>query len=193
MSHRADRFTAVLDTDVLVAVLVRNTLLTLAEAGFYRARWSDVTLDEFTRVLPRANPEVSPETALRQRNRMTIAFPEGMVEVDAQLIAALTLPDPDDRHVLAAAIMSRAGVIVSNNLKDFPAVTLDRYGITCLSADDFCADCLDLGDAEAVAAIRTMRLRFQKPEIDGQDLIRRYERCGMGQTANLLQAFLPLL
>lgn len=193
MSDRADRFTAILDTNVLFGALTRNTLLTLAEAGFYRARWSDVTLDEFERVLPRANPQVSPEVAHRQREQMTTAFAEGTVTVDTRLLAAVELPDAHARHVLAAAIMARAGVIVSNNIKDFPKDTLSRYGITCLTADDFCADCIDLGGAEAVAAIRTMRQRFEKPEIDGQDLIRRYERCGMGQTANLLQDYLPLL
>lgn len=63
------------------------------------------------------------------------------------LVDALDLPDPDDRHVLAAAIKARAQVIVTHNLKDFPPNMLEKWDMEAKSADDFIRD-------QSVAALR---------------------------------------
>jgi predicted nucleic acid-binding protein len=193
MSSRADRFTVVIDTDVLVGALTRNIILSLAEAGIFRARWSSTTIDdEFVAFFVRKYPD---KEALgpKQKGAIERAFPEGRIEVDPRLMQDLGLPDPKDRHVLAAAIQTKAAVIVTNNLKDFPADCLDPFEVQTVSADDFIADCIDLGGPEAVVALRSMRERLQKPEMDAEALILRVEQIGLGQTATLLahyQAFL---
>ncbi|NOX41464.1 MAG: PIN domain-containing protein [Alphaproteobacteria bacterium] len=62
----------------------------------------------------------------------------------APLIPGLSLPDEDDRHVLAAAIKCSAQIIVTKNHKDFPSETLEEYGVETLGADDFLANTYDL-------------------------------------------------
>jgi predicted nucleic acid-binding protein len=188
MTEQADRFTVVLDTNVLVGALTRNMLLSLAEDGLFRARWSQTTLhQEFERTFVKLYGDA--DIAARQRRNIETAFPEGLVREDTGLMSGLMLPDPDDRHVLAAAIQTKAALIVTQNLKDFPPESLKPHEIEALSTDDFLADCIDLAGIEAVAAFRRMRKRFRNPQIDAEALILRIEQLGLSQTANLLGEF----
>ena len=188
---RADRFTAVLDANVIAGGLSRNILLSLAEADFYRPRWSNDILDEFQRFFVKQYADE--ETAARQRANMETAFPEASVDDYSGLVEALDLPDPADRHVLACAIKTKAAVIVTENLNDFPQAALEPHELTAVGLDDFIADILDMAGAEAIAALRQMRERFQNPAIDAEDLILRIEKLGMTQTANILSEYQDLL
>ena len=47
--------------------------------------------------------------------------PDCLVTGYEPLISGLSLPDADDRHVLAAAIHVGASLIITYNLSDFPA------------------------------------------------------------------------
>lgn len=193
MSYRADRFTVVLDTNVLVGALTRNIILSLAEAGIFRPRWSATTIDEeFVRVFGRLYPGEA-HNASKQHAEILRAFPEGTAEVEDCIVAGLELPDPEDRHVLAAAIKTKASLIVTDNLKDFPADSLAQHEVEAISADDFIADCIDLAGPEAVAVLRTMRERLKKPEIDAEGLLVRIEQIGLTQTATLLTPYKALL
>jgi len=79
----------------------------------------------------------SAEVAWR-RHQMNEAFPEAMGTVPSDLLKAVEcIPDKNDRHVLAAAIMARANTIVTQNTKHFPKDCLDNYGVLCQTADDF--------------------------------------------------------
>lgn len=191
MSGRADRFTAVLDANVLAGALPRNILLSLAEAEFFRPRWSAEILDEFVRQFERRFGDL--EGAARQRAMMERAFPEALVTDHQGLIEVLELPDPDDRHVLAAALQTKAAVIVTENLRDFPVAVLARYDIEPVGLDDFIADILDLAGSDAVAALRLMRERFRQPSITAGMLIRKIEQLGLTQTADLLAGYEDLL
>ena len=99
-----------------------------------QAKWTRDILSEMSRALRRNRPDITEEKASRQ-----------------SLTAALDLPDPDDRHVLAAAIAVSAQVIVTRNRKDFPAKTLAQWNIRPKSPDDFVRDVIDL-DPQAVWA-----------------------------------------
>ncbi len=69
---------------------------------------------------------------------MCEVFPEAMVTVPSELLRAVDcLPDEDDRHVLAAAILARANTIVTQNTKHFPKECLDKFGVLRQTADDF--------------------------------------------------------
>jgi predicted nucleic acid-binding protein len=187
---RADRFTALLDADVTAGALPRNVLLSLAEAGFFRPRWSAQILDETELAIAKILSDRGDalEEAARQRARIERAFPEALVLNYEPLIKGIELPDPGDTHVVAAAVQTRASVIVTNNLKDFPDATLNPLGLQARSADNFIADVIDIYTPGAVAALRTMRQRFKRPELDAEALIRRFENAGLTQSANLLFA-----
>jgi len=190
LSDHADRFTVVIDTNVLVGALIRNMILSLAEAGLFRPRWSKTTLcEEFERAFQRVHGDQPAETAARQRVNIERAFPEGIICEDTALMESLSLPDPDDRHVLAAAIQTKAALIVTENLKDFPAEQLAHHEIEAISVDDFFADCIDLAGPYAISALRQMRERFNKPEMDADMLLLKIEQLGLNQTATMLSGF----
>lgn len=181
----ADRFTVVLDANVLANALARNVILSLAEAGLFRPRWSVAILDETERTLVKIIGDK--ETAKRQRTRIEQAFEDGLVAGFEQLIELIRLPDdPDDRHVVAAAITTRASVIVTENVRHFPPDVLSRFEIEALRIDDFIADVIDLSETEAVAALRRMRERFRNPALTPDALVERMEQAGWIQTADLL-------
>lgn len=79
------------------------------------------------------------------------------------LIPSLLLPDPDDRHVLAAAVVGRCNVIVTWNLVDFPDEALRPFGIEAQNPDLFLSNQLSLSPNSFCAAVRTVRQRLQKP------------------------------
>lgn len=165
-------------------------ILSLAEAGFFRPRWSREILDETERAISeilrgKGEPNAA-AIAARQRAAIARAFPEGLVDGYDALVSGLTLPDPDDRHVLAAAIQTRAAVIVTNNTSDFPVEYLNGLHLQASTADEFLADIIDLYTPGAVAALRVMRKRFKKPEMNAEALLRRMESAGLTDTANLL-------
>jgi predicted nucleic acid-binding protein len=187
---RANQYTALIDACALAGALTRNMILSLAEAGFFRPRWSQDILSETERAICdilRKRGEATPATvAARQRAAITRAFPEASVEGYETLVAGLDLPDQNDRHVLAAAIQARAAVIVTTNTKDFPSSYLATLNLQASTPDRFLADVIDLYTPDAVAALRTMRERFKRPELDAESLLRRMESVGLTDTVNLL-------
>jgi len=97
------------------------------------------------------------------------------------------LPDPGDAHVLAAALKTRAAIIVTDNLKDFPAEILGPLNLEARSADDFIADTIALDPGRAVAAVRTMRERFKRPEKTAEVLLLDMEAEGLTETVDVLR------
>ncbi len=189
----ANRYAAFLDACVLAPVLSRNLLLSLAEAGFFRVLWSPTVLEETQRTIVRLlqergrDAEQAGAIAADQVRRMAVAFPEAMVEdFDALLPASDVLPDPGDAHVLAAALKARAAVIVTDNLKDFPAATLARFDLEARSADDFVADSATLDMDRAVATVRRMRERFRRPELTADQFLGKLEAVGLKETVRVL-------
>jgi predicted nucleic acid-binding protein len=140
----ASRYTAFVDACVLAGALRRNLLLTLAEAELFRLRWSRAVMDEtesaIADILAGKTADAA-ERAARARRYMEEAFEDAMVDGFADFLSVCAaLPDKKDHHVLAAAIKTRAHVIVTDNLKDFPSATLAVYSIDARSADGFIAD-----------------------------------------------------
>jgi len=78
-----------------------------------------------------------------------------------EIIPTLKLPDPDDRHVLAAAIVGQADLIITLNLDDFPPEELEPFGIEAQHPDTFVAHLIGLDQEAVCAAIRRMRERYK--------------------------------
>lgn len=188
----ANRYTALVDACVLAGALKRNLILTLAEAEFFRLRWSDLILEETERaiekILGAKNASDAGDRAKRARAAMECAFEEARVtDFDDFLPAGSRLPDQGDRHVLAAALKTQAATIVTDNLKDFPAVVLSPLNIEARSPDDFLADTIALDIGRAVAAVRKMRERFTRPEKTAEDLLLDMEAEGLVSVVDLLK------
>jgi hypothetical protein len=194
----ANRFTALVDACTLTNSLKRNLLLTLAEAGFFRLRWSSQILDEteiaIEKILREKGRADAAERAKRARAAMETAFEDAMVsDFDRFMSAADGLPDPNDAHVVAAAIMTRASMIVTENLKHFPPANLATLNMEAKSADEFIADTIALDEGRAVAAIRQMRERFNRPAITAETLLLKMEAEGMQEAVDLLRPYIESL
>jgi hypothetical protein len=124
---------ALLDASVLIPMPICDTLLRSAEAGLFTPRWSADVLAEIERNL---RPWIGEEPARRRLAAMQVAFPRAMVTGYDELIETMT-NHPKDRHVLAAAVVGDAGLIVTANVRDFPHRALEARRVFARSPDTF--------------------------------------------------------
>ena len=117
-------YTALFDANVLYPAPVRDILMQLAVTDLVRAKWTADIHEEWITALLESQPHRRRADLERTRSLMDSAVRDCLVMGYAGLIPSLSLPDPDDRHVLAAAIVGRCDVIVTRNLKDFPNAAL---------------------------------------------------------------------
>lgn len=178
--------TVILDANVLYPFVQRDVLLSLSSAGLFRVRWTDAIVAEWTRSLLARKPDLKDNIA-RTVERMRVAFEECWVDGYEALSETLILPDPDDRHVVAAAIWCGATRIVTNNLRDFPEASLGAYGITAISPDAFVADTVGLYSETALAALRAMRQRYENPSMSRTAFLDALTRGGFIRTADLIR------
>jgi len=120
-------FTALYDACVLYPAPLRDLLMHLAMTDLFRARWTDQIHDEWIRNVLANRPDLNRKQLERTRRLMNAHVLDCLVTGYENLIDGLTLPDPNDRHVLAAAVSADADVIVTYNLGDFPTV-IGAYG-----------------------------------------------------------------
>ncbi|MFC4148592.1 putative toxin-antitoxin system toxin component, PIN family [Micromonospora mangrovi] len=146
-------FSALLDANVLVPNALRDTLLRVAEADFYRPLWSQDILAETRRTILRLRPDVDPHRLDTMFTCMNAAFNDALVTGYEPLVEGMT-NDMGDRHVLAAAVAGRADVIVTNNVKHFPQAAVGPLNIEVLRPDRFLCLQYDLAPAPVVEIIK---------------------------------------
>lgn len=181
-------FVVVFDACVLYPAPLRDFLMRLALTGLFRARWSEQIHEEWTRNLIEKRPELAAKLP-RTVELMNQAIPDSLVTGHEDLIESLELPDPDDRHVLAAAIMAGAQLIVTFNLKDFPAEVLGKYGIEAVHPDTFAVQQFDLNEARIVAAAKSHRLSLSNPSKDADEYLDTLASNELVITADRLREF----
>lgn len=188
------RYTVILDACVMYPAHLRDLLLSLASAGLFHARWSERIQDEWVRNLLLQRPDLKREDLQRTCSLMSKAIPDSLVtgwEPIEQNISGL--PDPDDRHVVAAALRGHADAVVTFNLKDFPAEVMDAMQIEVQHPDDFLLNQLDLAPIPALKAIKAMRARLRKPPIEVADLVTMLEKLQLPLSAARLREFSDLI
>jgi predicted nucleic acid-binding protein len=178
---------AFLDANVLYPATLRSVLMYLANAELFRALWSDAVNREWMAALARARPDLSAEAIARVRDLMEAHVEHAVVRDYEHLIAAITLPDPDDCHVLAAAIHGGAGVIVTANLKDFPPEALAPYNIAVQEPDAFILDLLKASPDTAAAAFAADRARLCNPAMSQAEYLESLRRASLTETAATLE------
>ena len=156
-------FTAIYDANVLYPAPLRDFLMHLALTDLFRARWTDEIHDEWIRNVLNDRPDLTLEQLTRTKELMNAHVRDCVVEGYRQLIPSIELPDPNDRHVLAAAIRCSADVIVTFNLNDFPAESLAQYEIEAQHPDEFILHLLDLNPGKVCAAAERHRRTLKNP------------------------------
>lgn len=109
------------------------------------------------------------------------------------MIESLELPDPDDRHVLAAAIRCGAQVIVTNNLKDFPSEILEQYELEAQHPDEFLEYQFGLRPNLVIRAAKEQRARWKNPPFTADQYLERLSAQGLVITAEKLADYLDLI
>ncbi|MPV49405.1 PIN domain-containing protein [Pseudactinotalea sp. HY160] len=189
-------FAAVLDTSVLWPSLQRDFLLSLATERTYSPKWSTAILDELVfheaeKLVKRgAAVDDAERSAQRLIGKMSSAFDDALVTDWEPLEGTYGLPDPDDEHVLATAVMCSAEVIVTENLKDFPDSKLPSP-IRAIPARDFVYDTVRAHLTQSCRAVIAMcdRSGRQGPKLTATDLLTTLDdRYQMTETVELLAA-----
>jgi len=155
--------TALLDANVLYPAPMRDLLLQLAVTDLCKAKWTDDIHREWIDALLSNEPHRNRAALERTRNLMNQAVRDCLVTGYEALIPALDLPDANDRHILAAAIVGRCDVIVTQNLKHFPNAALGPYGIEAQHPDDFLCHHLSLAPGIFCSAVQKVRRRLKHP------------------------------
>lgn len=181
-------FVAVYDANVLYPSTLRDLLIRIAQAGLVQAKWTDRILDETFRNLKENRPDLDPDRLDRTRQLMVTAVRDCMVRGYEPLIEAVSLPDPDDRHVLAAAVRAKAQIIVTANLKDFPAEELSAWDVGAVHPDAFIEAQIDLDPQIVYAAVRQIADSRRNPPGTVDDVLTSLEREGMVASVAALRA-----
>lgn len=188
MTAAAPKIVAVLDACVLYPPSLRDLLMWLATVRAYEPRWTEDIHAEWTRNMLADRSDVTPAQLDRTRRLMSVAVPKGLVSGYEARIPILSLPDANDRHVLAAAIEAGAVVIVTFNLSDFPAATLEAYGIEPLHPDIFLSALFDDNPALFLRAVQEHRASLHNPPKTAADYIQTLRANSLKQLAGRVEA-----
>ena len=172
-------FIVVYDACVLYPAPLRDFLMHLAAwSQVFQAKWSEDIHAEWLNALLRKRPDLDATKLQRTRNLMDIAVPDALIEQTRyrSLIQSLSLPDPKDRHVLAAAIACRAQLIVTFNLKDFPSAMLESYQIDAIHPDKFVSGLIDLNERVVLRCLQRQALALRNPPSSTPQILAKLEQ-----------------
>lgn len=186
-------FTAVYDASVLYPAPLRDLLMHLALTQLFRARWSNDIHSEWIEAVLRDRSDLVREQLERTRELMDSNVLDCVVTGYESLIEGLELPDPGDRHVLAAAIRVSASVIVTHNLKDFPQHCLEPLGIEAQHPDEFVVHLLDLSPGAVCSAVRRQRMNLRRPPFSVDQFLATLQRQRLPETVARLRSFRELI
>ena len=184
---------AIYDANILYPAPLRDLFIRLAQAGLVRAKWTEAIHDEWVRNVLKDNPALAPERIARTRKLMNEAVRDCLVNGYEDLIDSLTLPDPDDRHVLAAAIRAGAHIIVTFNLRDFPREALVTFDIEAQHPDEFLLALFDLAPGIICGVVKRQRESLRNPPKSTEEMLETLESQGLTKFVARLREFTELL
>ena len=179
--------TAVCDACVLYPFHQRNILIQASVDGLFDARWTEEIHDEWMRNLIANVPAIPLERLHATRRLMEFALPGALVGGFHHYVDSVALPDPDDRHVVAAAIEANASHILTWNLRDFPVKTIEKHGLVRTTPDAFLADLYDQASDLVVGSLANARRNLAKSNVSAQDFLALLKGQGLTKLEKLLQ------
>jgi predicted nucleic acid-binding protein len=186
-------FTAFLDANVFYGARLRSLVLYLAQTKIFRAKWSNDIHEEWIRRLVANRPDLDASRLQRTRELMDAAILDSLVKGYEPIVNALQLPDPRDRHVLAAAIVCNASCIVTFNLDDFPQDTLAPYGIHAIHPDAFLLDVESISPRAFARAVGQDFEHYVQPPLALTDYVTSLAKAGVPKTAVKIERLSVLL
>ena len=181
--------TALLDANVLYPAPIRDIFLQLAVDDVFRAKWTADIHREWIEALLRKEPFRDRTKLERIRDLMDLKTRDCLIVGYEKIMEELQLPDPDDRHVLAAAIIGGCDRIITSNLRDFPEVAVAPHGIQIQPPDEFLFDLLEFMPIHCCDAVRKVRSRLKAPPVSLQDYFSTLSRLGLVSTVAKLNQF----
>ena len=179
-------FIVLYDANAIFGNTSRDLLVRVAMARLVQAKWTDAILDELDRSLVKRY-NTPPEKLRQRRERMNRANPDALVEGYENLVEGLTLRDPDDRHVLAAAIKCGAQAIITDD-KDFTVEALSPLGIEPKTPDDFLLDLYDLRPGEVYGCVQQIADSRTRSPQTVDEVIGQLAKCGLIEFAAVLRS-----
>lgn len=180
---------ALIDANVFVATWTLDVLLTLSDRGRIEPVWSEAVLVEAREAVDRVHRTVG---GSRYIAAAECAFPYAMVEPDEVGISAVELPDPDDRHVVAAALAGDCDIIVTYNVRDFPTQALLSLGLRALHPDDFLMEVVAIDPEGAVAAVKSLVAIKRRPPRTMKEELEGLRANMLGRFADFIERALGL-
>jgi predicted nucleic acid-binding protein len=181
-------FVAVYDANVLYPNTLRDLLIRIAQLPhLVQAKWTEEILEEVAVALRKNMPDITAVKTDRLRERMNAAVRDCLVSGYAPLISDLELPDPGDRHVLAAAIKAKAQIIVTKNLRDFPAERLAPWDLKAKSPDGFVRDQIDIDRQAVWACVQQIVDSRTRNPVTIEDVLKQLERDGLVGSVTVLR------
>jgi hypothetical protein len=184
-----NRFAVVLDACVLYSAPVRDLILWMAAEHLFRPRWTQTIHEEWITGLLKKRPDLERGRLERLRQKMDEQFPDANISGHEGLIEAITLPDPNDRHVLAAAIVANVDAIVTFNIRDFPRECVAQYELETVDTDDFVLSQFEISLAAALSAAKNCRANRKHPPKSADEYIDTLRKHLLPQTANELRKY----
>jgi hypothetical protein len=181
------------DANVLYPNTLRDLLIRIAQGPrpFVQAKWTNEILDEVFRNLKKNRPDLDATRLDRTRLLMNESIRDALVTGYEPLIDTVRLPDADDRHVLAAAIKCHAQVIVTDNVKDFPANALSSWDIEAKDADTFVLDQISLDKSRVYGRVQQIADSRRHPPTTVGDVLTELEKNGLLESAAALRVSSP--
>ena len=187
------RYTALLDANILYSAPIRDLFLQLAVSDVFRVKWTADIHREWINALLRKEPHRDRAALERTRALVDRATRDCLVTGYESIIPTLDLPDPDDRHVLAAAITGRCDAIVTKNLLDFPKVAVSHFGIAVQHPDEFLSNHLRLAPGTFCESVRKVRARLKTPPLSAEEYLSNLSNQGLVATVAELRQFATVL
>lgn len=182
-------FIVIYDACVLYPAPLRDLLMRLALTDLYQAKWTEHIHHEWMSNLLKNRPDLTREQIEGIREKMNSHVRDCLVYEYEDLIDGLQLPDPKDRHVLAAAIRAHAQTIVTYNLSDFPAKVVSKYDIEIQHPDEFFRHLIDLAPGEFLRTVRETRLSLKRPQKNPEEYLQSLEQQSLPQTVSYLKDY----
>lgn len=159
-----------LDANVLYPAALRSLFMDLGVLGVIDIHWTDQIQDEWTRNLLSHRPDLGETKLRRTRYLMNRALDGANLSGYGPLIQHLELPDPDDRHVLAAAIHGQVELVVTQNLRDFPAPILAKYSVWAIHPDELLCTLMQTHPSQLAQALEAQQARYRNPPVTSAEL-----------------------